>query len=160
MKHTHRLLTTIGSALVAMGMLACVVSAPLRPTLGQEPTKDGLVPTVDCHHLMEYIVEEAFDELKEDLGTEPANKKAWKGVLSSAAMLAETGNLLRIRRPDDADAKEWATLSIALRETGSAVMKAAKARDYAATKKAYDAMVASCNRCHTKLTDGEPKIEP
>ncbi|GEM_PF-6723681 len=160
MKHSHRLLTTTCTTVIAIGALACVASGPLGPTFGQEAAKDGLAPTVDCHHLMEYIVEEAFDDLKEDLATEPANKKAWRGVLSSSVMLAETGNLLLIRRPDDADAREWTTLSIALRETGSEVMKAAKARDYAATKKAYAAMVASCNKCHTRFTDGEPKIEP
>jgi hypothetical protein len=143
-----------------IGALACAATGPMGPTFGQDATKDGLVPTVDCHHLMEYIVEEAFDDLKEDLAAEPANKKAWRGVLSSSAMLAETGNLLLIRRPKDVDAREWTTLAVALRETGSEVMKTAKAREYAATKKAYAAMVAACNNCHTRITNGEPKVEP
>lgn len=150
---------------VAAALLAALIAtsvAPTRPTVGaSRDTTYDLKPLVDTHEFMEHMVEGTFATLKQRLNEKPADAKAWRSVRDTSLLLGESGNLLLIRKPDDADTTEWSKLSIALRESGDTLSKAAKAKDYDASRKAYLALVHACNACHTKYgDDDEPKIEP
>jgi cytochrome c556 len=150
----------------AAALLAALVAisvAPIHSTIGagRGGIQHDLKPLVDTHEFMEHIVEGTFDMLKKGLSAKPADAKAWRSVRDMSLILGESGNLLLIRKPDDADAADWSKLAISLRESGDALSKAAKAKDYDATRKAYLVLVQSCNACHIKYgDDGEPKIMP
>jgi hypothetical protein len=150
----------------AAALLAALIAtsiAPIRPTVGAGGARDGhdLTPLVDTHEFMEHVVEGTFATLKQGLSEKPADTKAWRTVRDTSLLLGESGNLLLIRKPDDADASHWSKLAIALRESGDTLSKAAKAKDYDASRKAYLALVHTCNACHSEYgDDGEPKIMP
>jgi hypothetical protein len=150
----------------AAALLAALIAtsvAPIRPTIGgsRGAVQHELKPLVDTHEFMEHVIEGTFATLKAGLTEKPADAKAWRSVRDASLLLGESGNLLMIRKPDDADAADWSKLSIALRESGDDLSKAAKAKDYDASRKAYLVLVHACNTCHTKYgDDGEPKIVP
>lgn len=151
-------------SIAAVAAVATVLASTAFVSSGEhclQPSDDANVrPVVDVHHLMEDIVESAFDTVQSGLGERPADAKAWKRVRGASVTIAETGNLLLGRRPEDAEAKEWAALAGSLRDRGEELYKAARAKDYDAAKRAYATVVTACNSCHTKFAEGEPKIEP
>lgn len=126
-----------------------------EPRMATDP-----VALVDVHELMETVVSRSFDDLKKGIATEPANRTAWRAVYASTVAIGESGNLLLFRRPTGTDEKAWDVSAVALRSVAAELVKAAKKRDYAATKTHYAAVVNACNRCHEQFTMGEPKIEP
>lgn len=157
----RRLGIPLAAALVAATI--ATILAPLRvpAEAGRLAESIELKPLVDTHEFMEHVVEGTFATLKQGLNERPADAKAWRSVRDMSLILGESGNLLLIRKPDDADAAEWTKLSIALRESGDALSKSAKAKDNDASRMAYLALVHACNACHTKYgDDGEPRIEP
>ena len=159
------LLRRLGVPLAA-AMLAALIPTALAPTWPMVRTSGAgeqhdLKPLVDTHEFMEHVVEGTFATLKKGLSEKPADENAWRSVRDTSLLLGESGNLLLIRKPDDADASDWSKLCIALRESGDTLSKTAKAKDYDASRQAYLALVHACNACHTKYgDDGEPKIVP
>jgi hypothetical protein len=151
------------SRLVLLALAAATVAiAPIRVPANSRTAHipSDLKPLVDVHEFMEHVVDNTFAKVKQGLADEPVDFKAWRAVRDASLLLGESGNLLLIRKPDAADSAEWSKLSIAMRESGDALTKAAKSKDYDASRKTYLAVVQSCNQCHIKFTDGEPKIEP
>jgi hypothetical protein len=151
------------SVLIPLSVVVLTIGA-VASTRGlprERDDKDAMLPLTDVHGLMEYVVEGNFEDLKAAVKERPADAKAWRRVYSLSTMLAESGNLLLMRKPDEANAKEWTSLSVGLRKSGGELMKAAKTKDFDATRRTYVAMVESCNQCHAKYgDDGEPKIMP
>ena len=157
--------TRLGVAFAVAGSLGLAViimpSSHVSASGASQADKSGLEPLVDVHELMESVVGKAFEGAKKGLGEKPADRKAWGSVYSMSVLIGESGNLLLFRKPEDADAKQWNTLAVGLRDRGQELIQATKAKDYDSAKKAYRAVVDACNKCHTKFaTDGEPKIEP
>ena len=113
----------------------------------------------DVHEFMEYAFEPFFQQLKSSLAEPPAHKKAWVPVKANSLMLAENGNLLMLRAPDENE-DDWNRLSADLREQGKLLYQAAKKRDYEITKKHYVSFVSKCNACHEKFADGEHLQKP
>ena len=124
-----------------------------KPTAKLMPVED------DMHEFMEYAFEPYFHELKEALAEPPANGKAWKPVKASSLVLAENGNLLMIRGPED-DRTAWDRIAVELRDQGQLLYRAAKKRDYDEARKQYVAFVAKCNECHHQFADGEHLQKP
>ncbi len=150
-------------AALAAATIAVSISSARSPSriAGEMTQQAALKPLVNVHELMEHVVEHPFTALKTGMKEKPADAKAWRSVRDTSLLLGETGNLLLMRKPEDADAKEWVSLCISLRDSGDALSRAAKAKDFDAGKKAYLVMVNSCNQCHAQYgDDGEPKIEP
>lgn len=113
----------------------------------------------DVHEFMEYAFEPFFHELKESLAESPKDKKAWVPVKANSLILAENGNLLMLRGPDEGKA-EWNKISADLRDQGKLLYQAAKKRDYEVARKEYVSFVAKCNVCHEKFADGEHMQKP
>ena len=151
---------------LAAAMLAALIAtalAPAWPTVRANGAggQHDLKPLVSTHEFMEHVIEGTFATLKKGLSEKPADEQVWRSVRDTSLLLGECGNLLLIRTPDDADASDWSKLCIALRESGDIVSKAAKGKDYDASRSAYLELVHACNACHTKYgDDGEPKIVP
>lgn len=108
----------------------------------------------DVHEFMEYAFEPFFHSLKESLAHQPADKKAWKPIKANSLILAENGNLLMLRGPEE-DKAAWNALAAKLREEGKLLYQSAKKRDYELARRHYVNFVTSCNACHEKFADGE-----
>ena len=80
--------------------------------------------------------------------TGPADDRAWRGVSLNAVILQEAAQLLKTSgRAKDQDA--WVNDADALAAAGSAVQKAADAKDFAALQSAAGGINASCQGCHS-----------
>ena len=86
----------------------------------------------------------------------PKDDKEWSQAQNSATLLAEGGQLLLLgSRPKDQDI--WVTNANALTESASAAEKAAEAKDADAWKTAAGGIGKSCQGCHTKFRQMQPK---
>ena len=119
-----------------------------------------IVPVdANMHDFMEGVFQGPYRRLKTAMATEPTDKSGWKTIRSEAIILAEGGNLLLTRKPEK-DVEKWVEFSVAVRETGSALRKAARQNDFAASKKAYESMLTHCNACHKHFDDGKNQLAP
>lgn len=113
----------------------------------------------DPHEFMEYVFEPTFKRLKLAMASQPVDSSGWKTIKSDALILAEGGNLLLLRKPE-LDAAKWVDHSIELRDVGGQLYRAAKKKDFPASRKAYELMVTRCNTCHQQFAEGEHQLEP
>jgi hypothetical protein len=111
------------------------------------------------HDFMEGVFQGPYRRLKVSMAAEPKDNAGWKAIRGEALILAEGGNLLLLRKPA-MDAEEWVKYSAASRDAGADLFKAAKAKDFTASKKAYEAMLTHCNACHKKFDDGKNQLTP
>lgn len=125
-------------------------------------TAGAVVPVEDdMHEFMEYVFQPTFRRLKPAMASEPTNNAGWKTIKSDALILAEGGNLLLSRSPEDKDeADAWAKLSIAVRKSGGELYAAAKKRQYKDARAAYETMIRHCNACHDEFAGGEHQLSP
>jgi len=117
----------------------------------------------DMHEFMEYIFEPTYKRLSVSMGAEPVDNRGWKEIKGDALVLAEAGNLLLLRRPEDPtkeDLAHWQKHSAAVRGEGAALYQAAKKKDFAVARTRYAAMLTNCNACHNKFADGEHQLKP
>ncbi len=113
----------------------------------------------DMHEFMEYVFQPTFGELKKAMQEKPKDKKGWFAVKSGALILAEGGNLILLRGPQD-DREAWNRYAIAVRLHGGELYRAAQKQDFEAAPKHYTAMVKSCNACHQQFAHGEHLLMP
>ena len=50
--------------------------------------------------------------------------------------------------------------SVQVRDLGGQLYEAAKAKDFAAARKHYEAMIENCNACHKHFDDGKNQLKP
>ena len=113
----------------------------------------------DMHQFMEYVFEPNYKTLRLHLAEAPSDKNAWKAIKAGSLSLAESGNLLLMRAPEE-DGDQWRQLSAAVRGQGGELYQAARARDYQTSLVHYRAMIEQCNACHTRFADGEHQLKP
>lgn len=145
-------------------VIATFAGFSLLPTTVAHGDDDNAKPSLkpvedDMHEFMEYAFEPFFHELKETMAQPPADKRAWKPVKANSLILAENGNLLMLRGPDE-DKDDWNRIAADLRDQGGLLYQAAKKRDYAVARKQYEGFVAKCNECHEQFADGEHIQKP
>jgi hypothetical protein len=131
-------------------------SAPaLRTAPDTRPVED------DMHEFMEYVFEPTYLRLKASMKDEPKDNNAWKAIKSDSLILAEGGNLLLIRLPDDKEKAEvWREHSVSVRDFGGQLYRTAKKKDYEASVNHYLSMINRCNSCHDAFADGEHQLVP
>jgi len=113
----------------------------------------------DMHEFMEYLCEEPYKRMREQLAAEPTDKKVWKGIKSDGLILAEAGNLLVDRGP--ADHKEaWQKQAVSMREAGRELYATAKTREFKPTREKWEALIVRCNACHKEFADGKHQLTP
>jgi len=123
---------------------------------------DGTAPVpvpVSMHDFMEGVFQAPYRRLKISMAEAPKEPAGWKALRSDALILAEGGNLLLHRLPDN-DADLWVKFSTSSRDAGAEVVKAAKAKDFPGARKAYELMLNHCNDCHRKFENGKHILEP
>ncbi|MBX3442728.1 MAG: cytochrome c [Planctomyces sp.] len=159
MHRTFGFLAALG--LLAAG-LATLVSSPAQAVRAADPpatTGEAAPVESDMHEFMEYVFEPTYLRLKPKLAAETADNAAFKAIKSDSLILAEAGNLLLIRQPDE-DQADWAKHSIGVRDAGGELYRAAKAKNFPASKQHFAAMIQHCNACHDQFAGGEHQLNP
>jgi hypothetical protein len=123
------------------------------------PTKAApMALDLTMHDFMEAVFQGTYRRLKAAIATAPKDNAGWKAVRTDAVVLAEGCNLVLLRTPKQ-DGDKWNELTVAVRDSGAELVKAAKARDFPTSRKAYELMIDRCNACHTKFDDGKNQLE-
>ncbi|MBN9120164.1 MAG: cytochrome c [Planctomycetes bacterium] len=148
------------SAIVILGLLASLVGPrPERAAAADKPADAPAPVKANMHDFMEALFQGPQRRLKAGMAAEPKDNAGWKVIRSEALTLAEGSNGLLLRKPEK-DAEEWSKYSVASRDAAAEVYKAARAKDFTAAKKAYEAMVGHCNACHKKFDEHNHQIVP
>ncbi|NIL97170.1 MAG: hypothetical protein GTO53_06360 [Planctomycetales bacterium] len=131
-----------------------------QPVGAAEPAGPSLEPVVESmHQFMEYVFEPNYKLLRQHLAAEPADKKGWKPIKAASLMLAESGNLLLLRTPEEEGAR-WNELSVAVRQLSGQLYHTARDRDYPSASKQYRALLQKCNACHQEFAEGKYQLQP
>lgn len=145
------------------GLLGVAAMSDVAPTVRAADSEDRATQPApvedDMHEFMEYVFQPAYKRLKTAMASEPKDNQTWKTVKSDGLILAEGGNLLLIRTPEE-DANAWNTYAADVRDLGGELYRSAKKKEYAAAHKHYTAMLEKCNSCHQKFADGEHQLKP
>lgn len=158
---------TIGAmgaaGLVLLGWISCqtwtVQAADAPPAAATSPP--GLeVVEPSMHEFMEYVFMPAYKRLKAAYAAGPKDKATWRPIKAEALALAESCNLLLLRKPDEGSAEEWNAHAIATRAEATKLYRAAAKLDDAAARPAYEAMLQRCNACHKQFEDGKHILTP
>jgi hypothetical protein len=148
-----------GGAFSLLG-LAFVASNPAALEAADPQADQFGVPVErDIHEFMEYVNQPVYQRLKSNLSQEPADNAAWTTIKSDALILAETGNLLMLRAPNE-NQNAWLEHSVSLREAGQEMYQAAKKKDYQATSTEWMGLLQQCNSCHDDFHGGKPNLKP
>jgi hypothetical protein len=156
-----------GAALLA----GCGAKAPAPAETEGAPPYHAVA---NVKQVMNWIIEPNADVLWDSVGTIitdagrqellPQADEEWEAVRNSAAVVAESGNLLMM----DArafDRGEWMQAARGMIDAANTAIQAAEAKDAPALFDAGGAVYESCTACHSKYalglrrTDGEPLTE-
>ena len=133
---------------------------PLLAACSQDPSPAPVPyqPVTDVHHTMELILDPAADVIWSSAGTiitaegrqelAPTTDEGWHIVEQSAAVVAETGNLLMM--PGRGAGEDWIEYSQGLIEAGSLAMQAAQDQDPDALFDAGGRIYQVCLACHNQ----------
>lgn len=125
-------------------------------------------PTGDVQYLMQWVMDPAVDRLWDNSGwiitqegtqdLTPANEETWLAMQHSAAVVAESGNLLLM--PGIAkDEGAWRDISLGLIEAGLKAKAAAEAQDADAFFEAGGLIYRVCLSCHL-IYDRDEDYDP
>ncbi len=117
----------------------------------------------DPHEFMEYVFQPTYKSLKTAMAkskdAETKDDATWKSIKSGSLILAEGGNLLLLRGPQDERAK-WIEHATAVRRIGGELYQAAKKKDADKSQQLYRTLLDNCNSCHQQFADGKPQLKP
>ena len=130
----------IGALLIATCLLSTSMIAQAPPSEFQ--------PVATMKQLMVEIIHPASNEILLAVNRgQLRSEQDWTAVRRAALALAESGNLLIMRNR----AGDWIAESRSLIAVGTAVYKAAEAKDARAIASLAERVDASCTSCHKKF---------
>src|SRR5262245_44664895 len=130
----------IGGLLIAV----CVFSPSV---IAQAPSSE-FQPVATMNQLMVEIIHPASNEILLAVSRgQLRSDQEWSVVRRAALALAESGNLLIMRNR----APDWVAQSRSLIDVGTAVYKAADAKDAKAVASLADRVDAACTSCHKQF---------
>jgi hypothetical protein len=152
-------LLTAGLFLLDLGGDGRSPRAAAQATREQRPKPEPVEP--DMHEFMEYLFQPTYVRLKGAMEEEPEDDDGatWGTVKSGALILAEGGNLIMLRGPEE-ERGAWDTHAAAVRSAGGQLYRAAKEKDFDAATAHYEVMLTACNACHDEFADGEHQLSP
>ncbi len=150
--------TTALLGLCCTGWLSSELVLP-SVTTAAESTEEAVPVESDMHEFMEYVFQPTFKRLKPAMAAAPTDNQGWKTIKADGLVLAESANLLLVRKPGNDDA-DWVKHSVQVRTFGGQLYRSAKAKDFAAARKQYEAMIQNCNACHHQFAGGEHILTP
>ena len=113
----------------------------------------------NMHDFMEGMFQAPYRRLKESIAAEPKDNNGWKAIRSDVLILAEASNVAALRKPEK-DEDKWNAFCLACKQDGEATFKSAKQKNYAETRKNYEAMLVNCNACHKVFAEGKHQLVP
>jgi len=141
---------------VVMLMVAVVAGGP--GSIAQRADVPRPEAVIDTPEFMTLLLKPAYVDVQRAVDTPPADRAEWAATYQKAVRLAETANLLFIRRHAGADTPDWAQRSAAARDAGAAVADAvlvglrnARPQDFEQVKAAFAQVSAACNACHRRF---------
>jgi len=157
MNHSFR----IGVVAMLIGSIA--LGAYFQPTANAVPAPGLAIEMVpldtNMHDFMEGMFQAPYRRLKVSIAAEPTDNNGWKAIRSDVLILAEGSNLLVLRKQEKDQAK-WDEISVASKNAGEMAFKAAKTKNFAETRKAYESMLIHCNDCHKTFANGKHQLAP
>jgi len=142
----------VGGLFVFSGSAELAAQQTSSPGMQQVPVEE------DMHEFMEYINQPSYKRLKREMAKSDDELK-WGAIKAEALTLAEVGNLLMIRKPDE-DAGDWARHAVTVRENGRKLYVSAKAKQVDGVRASYREMIKNCNQCHEQFAHGEYILSP
>lgn len=141
--------------------LSVIAAFPIGQTTADEiDTATEPVPVEDdMHEFMEYVFQPTYRSLKEDISLENEKNPPWGKIKSGALILAEGGNLLLMRVPEE-DADDFKKHSVNTRKYAALVYRHAGKKEFKEARQAYEKMITSCNQCHEQFEDGRHILKP
>jgi hypothetical protein len=135
-------------AVAAVGV-ACLFVPVAQSQSAKGKGVPKLEPVAETKLLMEGLAAANLRGLANLLRDKPANADAWKFACGQALLVAETGNLLLMRPPRNADGQDaWRTHAADLRESATTLAQATAEKDYAKARAGLANVANVCNRCH------------
>jgi hypothetical protein len=120
----------------------------LSPSMGAQAPSSEFQPVATMKQLMVEIIHPASNEILLSVNRgQLRSEQDWTAVRRAALALAESGNLLIMRNR----ASDWIAESRSLIDVGTAVYKAADAKDARAVASLTERVDASCTSCHKKF---------
>ena len=125
---------------------------PASPTTDDGAGKQNHRPIATIDELMRAINRGngVRGSLVESLADPPQTDNQWKLVAARAAVLAETGNLLRNLRPKLGTEADWLKQTLIYRNAAESLRTAAQKQDYKSAAAALQQIADSCINCHKK----------
>jgi hypothetical protein len=123
--------------------------AQSQPAANRAKVVPKLEAVAETRLLMEGLANPNLRALGKLLGDKPKEDEAWTFARGQALLIAETGNLLLLRPPRNANSEEpWMSHSMELRESAATLARATAAKDYQKSRAALAGVANACNRCH------------
>jgi len=109
-----------------MAQIKCAIAILMLSAAAAAQTARSAQPDaiVDTPEFMTLLLKPAYVDVQRAVDKPPADRAEWAATYQKAVRLAETANLLFIRRHAGADTPEWAQRSAAARDAGAAVVDA------------------------------------
>ena len=149
--------------IVAMLIGSVALGVYFQPTANAVPTPGfplDIVPVdTNMHDFMEGMFQAPYRRLKVSIAAEPTDNNGWKAIRSDVLILAEGSNLLVLRKQEK-DQATWDRISLASKNAGEIAFKAAKMKNFAEARKAYESMLVHCNDCHKTFANGKHQLAP
>ena len=148
------------ASFVAWALLACggePAGTAAEGSKPEPPSGPAFEVVADLRQTMLWILEPAADEIWDSAGfvitvegerdLSPTTDEGWERVRGSAALVAETGNLLMM--PGRSLGADWDDYAKAMIASSRDVMAAAEARDAVALFDTGGELYQTCRGCHT-----------
>jgi len=145
----HLLLAMFALMLVALPALSQAPrTAPPRPKGPPPPTGPRLIPVAETKLLMDGITQPNFQALDKTLKADQVDAEGWTFARGQSLLIAEAGNLLMLRPPNNTGQDAWMKAAGDLRENAAQLAKTVANRDLAESRLALTRVAGACNNCH------------
>jgi hypothetical protein len=150
-------------------LLISLLLAACGPSEKTVPLTEQVVPVPfklagDVKHTMQWVLDPAADHVWDSAGSiitaegtqelAPTTDEGWLAVQHSAAVIAETGNLL-VMPGRAVDNEAWQDISLGLVAAGLRAQSAAAAKDADELFDAGGQIYRVCSSCHSVYVQGE-----
>jgi hypothetical protein len=139
--------------LLALSALAAVLLT--MPGISQTPPAKKsqrftpkLEPVAETKLLMEGMAHPNFQSLEKTLKSDDIDKESWTFARGQALLIAETGNLLMLRPPNNTGQDSWMKDAMELRISATELAKVVSAKDRVRSRTSLVILSNSCNSCH------------
>jgi hypothetical protein len=131
---------------------------PPRPAQQPAPRPASSSPSFEAvaetRLLMDGLAHANYQGLVQILKKKPGDADTWAFARGQALLIAETGNLLLLRPPNNQGRDAWMQLGVDLRHSATSLARAAGSQDYEGSQAALKNLATTCNKCHQTFRIG------